>query len=256
MIADDPRARGEPEPPASAARRLVRAALKGSLATLDRQTGHPYASLVLVATEPDGAPLFLISRLAWHTRNLEADARASLLLDGTGGLAEPLTGGRLTLIGEVRPTASATARGRFLARHPGAEGYAGFADFSMYAMAVARAHWVGGFGRIVDLAPADLATDVAGAADLIAAETGILAHMNADHADAVALYATALAQKPPGSWRMSGIDPDGIDLLHCTTNDAARIDFDTRVRTPDAARAALISLARRARGVGQGGTQA
>ena len=131
---------------------LIRTALKASLATLDRATGHPYASLILVATEPDGAPVFLISRLALHTRNLEKDPRASLLIDGTGGLGDPLTGGRLTLMGEARPSASPTALRRFLARHPSAEGYAGFADFSIYALEVASGHYIGGFGRIVDLA--------------------------------------------------------------------------------------------------------
>jgi len=68
-----------------------------------------------------------------------------------------LTGGRLTLIGEAKPTGSATAMRRFLARHPSAEGYAGFTDFSVYRLAPSRGHYVGGFGRIVDLKPAALA---------------------------------------------------------------------------------------------------
>ena len=161
-----------PAEPAPASRRLIRTALKASLATLDRVTGHPYASLILVATEPDGAPVFLISRLALHTRNLEKDPRASLLIDGTGGLGDPLTGGRLTLMGEARPSDSPTARRRFLARHPSAEGYAGFADFSIYALEVASGHYIGGFGRIVDLAPAALMTDTADAGALIEARAG------------------------------------------------------------------------------------
>src|SRR5262245_63772245 len=106
-----------PDEPARAARCLMRTALKGALATLDRHLGHPYASLVLLATEPAGAPLFLISRLAQHTRNLEQDPRASILLDGTDGLADPLTGGRLTLTGAAAPCDPAQLR-RFLARHP------------------------------------------------------------------------------------------------------------------------------------------
>src|ERR1043166_6208788 len=149
----------KPAEPAPAARRLIRTALKASLATLDRDTGHPYASLILVATEPDGTPVFLISRLALHTRNLEKDPRASLLIDGTGGLGDPLTGGRLTLMGEARPSDSPTARRRFLARHPSAEGYAGFADFSIYALVVASGHYIGGVGRNVRLAPGGLTTD-------------------------------------------------------------------------------------------------
>jgi putative heme iron utilization protein len=235
----------KPADPAPASRQLMRTALKASLATLDRATGHPYASLVLVATEPEGSPIFLISRLALHTRNLEADPRASVLIDGTGGLGDPLTGGRVTVTGLVKPTASPTARRRFLARHPGAQGYAGFPDFSMYALEIAGAHYIGGFGRIVDLAPADLLTVVADAGPLVDGEPGIIQHMNEDHADAIALYATALADGAPGAWRMSGIDPAGCDLLHGTN--AARIEFPHRVRAPDEARERLVALVREAR---------
>lgn len=231
--------------PGPAARHLVRTALKGALATLERSRGHPYASLVLVATEPDGTPIFLISRLAQHTRNLEQDARASLLIDGTAGLGDPMTGGRLTLIGEARPTSSPTALRRFLQRHPSAEAYAAFPDFSVFALKVASGHYIGGFGRIVDLEPAALLTDIAGAPELIEAEPDIIAHMNSDHADAVALYATELAGCPPGPWRMCGIDPAGADLLHCTN--AVRIEFSSPVRTPGEARNALVALARQAR---------
>ena len=69
--------------------------------------------------------------------------------------------------------------------------------------------------------------------------------MNSDHADAVALYATELAGCPAGAWRMAGVDPDGADLLHCTS--AARIDFPERVRTPGEARSVLVSLVQQAR---------
>src|SRR5581483_2903886 len=183
------------------------------------------------------------SRLALHTRNLEKDARASVLIDGTGGLGDPMTGGRLTVIGRARPASDPTALRRFLARHPSAEGYAGFPDFATYELDVARGHFIGGFGRIVDLAPAALATDVADAAP------GIVAHMNSDHADAIGLYATMLARAEPGDWRMTGIDPDGVDLLHCTS--AVRIDFPTRVRNAEEARAMLVSQVQQARAAQQ-----
>jgi len=234
-----------PDDPARASRRLMRLSLKGALATLDRHSAHPYASLVLVATEPTGAPVFLISRLAQHTRNLERDARASILLDGTDGLADPLTGARLTLVGSAAPCADPDALRRFLARHPSAEGYARFADFTLYTLKISRAHYVGGFGRIVDLSAASLLTQVTDAGALIAAEPEIVAHMNSDHADAVALYATELAGGPEGAWRMTGVDPEGADLLHRTST--ARIDFPERVSTPGQARAAFVSLGQHAR---------
>ena len=221
---------------------------KGSLATLlARMPGHPYASLVLVATEPDGTPLFLISRLALHTRNLEQDARASLLIDGTDGLADPLTGGRLTLIGHARPVHSATAlrpvsRAPLRRRRPmppspisGMYALRRCAGATTSAASAASSTWHGPSWHA--------RSDDAHA--LVAAEPDILAHMNTDHRDAVALYATELAHAAAGDWRMAGIDPEGIDLLH--RSNAARIDFPTRVRTPAEARAALVALAKQAR---------
>jgi putative heme iron utilization protein len=199
---------------------------------------------VLIATEPDGSPILLISQLARHTRNLKGDARASLLFDASNGLGDPLAGGRLTLIGEARPSLSASAQGRFLARHPSAEVYAGFADFSIYQLDVAGAHFVGGFGKIIDLASADVLSKVADAAALLAAADDITKHMNSDHSHALGLYATELAGAPAGAWRMTGIDPDGIDLL--LADRAVRIAFPDRVLAPDAARAALAALAQQA----------
>jgi putative heme iron utilization protein len=227
------------------ARQLMRTAVKASLATLDHETGHPYVSLVLLATEPDASPIFLLSKLARHVKNLKQDARASVLFDGTGDLDEPLSGDRLTVWGEVRPTTSGTARRRFLARHASAEGYVGFPDFSFYALDATAAHFIGGFGRIFGVERSALLTDTTGAQGLIEAESDIVAHMNSDHADAVGLYASVLAGKPEADWRMCGIDPAGIDLLHRTT--AARINFPCVVRTPGEARKALIELVQQAR---------
>jgi putative heme iron utilization protein len=234
---------------ALAGRRLMRTAVKGTLATLDHETGHPYASLVLVATEPDGSSVLLLSTLARHTRNLNKDPRASLLLDGTGERKEPLTGDRLTLIGEARPSSSASARRRFIARHPSAGDYAGFGDFSIYTLGLSSGHFIGGFGRIYSVEASALLTSTEGAQTLITAEPDIIAHMNTDHADAVALYATELAGCPAGDpatpWRMSGIDPDGADLLQCTR--AARIEFPDRILSPAQARQTLVGLVQQAR---------
>jgi putative heme iron utilization protein len=239
-----PPASGNPTP-ATASRHLLRTAIKGALATIDQRMGHPFASLVLLATDPDGSPLLLLSKLALHTQNLAKDPRAGVLIDGTAGLGDPLTGGRVTISGEARPTSKASSKARFLARHPSAAGYADFPDFAMFRLEVAAGHYIGGFGRIVSLSPAELLTDVAGAAALVEAEPGIIEHMNSDHADAVALYASELAGCPPGDWHMCGIDPAGIDLLHCSNT--ARVDFPRPVQTAQEARVALIELVKQAR---------
>ena len=135
---------------------LVAAGATAVLGTLDRQSGTPYASLVTVATGPDRAPLMLLSGLAMHTRNLIADPRASLLFSADFGAADPLTLPRVTLLGSLAPTANAAARSVFLARHPAAAAYADFGDFEFYRLKVERAHFIGGFGRIVELSASEL----------------------------------------------------------------------------------------------------
>src|SRR6187399_446138 len=86
--------------PKALAKTLLRATRAGTLATLDRNTGHPFASLVNVATDTDGAPLILVSKLATHTANLEIDGRASLLFAATGK-GDPLAHPRLTVLGRM-----------------------------------------------------------------------------------------------------------------------------------------------------------
>lgn len=196
---------------AAEVRLLVRQALKGALATLEPAGGGPYVSLVTVATEPDGTPLMLLSRLALHTKNIMSDHRASLLIDASGGDADPLSGGRVSLIGRVAPTSSPTAAARFLARHPGAEGYAQFSDFAFYALQIERAHYVGGFGRIVDLATADLIV----ATERAVGDSEILRRLDAKLRNEVAGFVTnhAKSAQPSGEWRIAGIDNEGVDLV-------------------------------------------
>ena len=230
---------------AAEARSLARRAFKGSLATFDASNGYPYASLIIVATDPSGAPTFLISTLALHTRNLIKDPRASILIDGTGALADPLQGARVTLFGRAETVADAALKQRFVARHPDAALYADFEDFSLWRLAVEGAHYIGGFGRIVDLSPEELLVSVAGADPLIEAESGIVEHMNQDHADALELYAMAFGGGGSGLWRLTGIDPEGCDLT--LDGEARRVAFGQRVTTPALARQELVRLAEAAR---------
>ena len=120
-----------------------------------------------------------------------------------------------------------------------------FADFAFYRIEIARAHLVAGFGRIVDLKPQDVLTDVSDARALIEAESDAIAHMNADHADACRLYATRLLGAPEGDWRCVGIDPEGLELQNGRT--ALRLPFPQRVTGPGPLRALLKQLADQAR---------
>jgi putative heme iron utilization protein len=226
------------------ARALLREGLSGALATLMPGTGDPYCSLVNVATDFDGAPLLLLSTLAIHTRNLLADPRVSLMLDERKE-GDPLEGARVMLTGAASSTGDAHARARYLARHPDAAAFAGFKDFAFYRMTVARAHLVAGFGRIVDIVPADLLTDVAGAEALREAEADAVAHMNADHPDALRLYATRLLKAPDADWRCTGCDPEGLDLR--AGRIGLRLPFPQRVTGPGPLRAVLKGMADTAR---------
>jgi len=230
---------------AADARTLTRRAFKGTLASLESPSGAPYASLITLATDASGAPVFLISTLARHTRNLADDPRAAILIDGSGEAADPLQGARLTLSGRTEKVNDEAVRRRFLARHPEAAFYADFPDFAFWRLELEGAHYIGGFGRIFDLAPGDVLVPLEGAETLVEAEAGIVAHMNDDHADAVELYALAFTGGDPGPWRMTGIDPEGCDIA--LGHDARRVLFATRVLTPGDARKELVRLAEEAR---------
>ena len=234
---------------AHTARALIRMGATASLATQSAEDGPwPYVSLVTVACDYDATPILLLSDLAVHSKNIAADDRVSLLF-AEGGEGDVLERGRVTVLGHARKTDEPRQRARFLARHPESEGYAGFKDFHFYKLAVTRAHLVAGFGRIHWIDGAALLYDGSGS-ELASAEGDIVAHMNADHGDALKLYAERLLNLPAAPaddpWRMTGIDPEGFDIAAGAMS--ARFSFDTAIRTADEARAALVRLAKQARG--------
>jgi putative heme iron utilization protein len=234
--------------PAGLVRSLLRRSRQGALATLMVGSGDPYCSLVNVATHPDGSPILLISRLAVHTRNILADSRVSLMLDErTGG--DPLEGSRIMLNGRAEQAAGSELeilRRRYLKAHPSAEAFVDFEDFSFFRIKPSGTHLVAGFGRIVDLKPEQFLTDVSGAETLLEAEQGAVDHLNADHRDAINLYATRLlGADDAAEWLCSGCDPDGLDLQAANKN--LRLDFPQRVTGPGELRKMLVRLADQAR---------
>lgn len=234
--------------PARLTRSLLGRSRQGALATLMPQSGAPYCSLVNVASLPNGTPILLVSRLAIHTKNILNDARVSLMLDERGP-GDPLQGARIMVAGsaeQMQDNEAVAARRRYLAAHPSAEEFVDFRDFSFFAIRPTGVHLVAGFGRIVDLAPDDFLTDLSGADELMAAEADIVAHMNADHTDAMNLYATRLLGSPAGAWRCTGCDPAGLDLQDDDSR-TLRLEFPQPIVTPAALRQALKELAERAR---------
>jgi putative heme iron utilization protein len=230
---------------------LIRMARSGSLATLD-EGGHPFASLSSLATDVNGEPVILVSQLSTHTTNLARDPRASLLV-ATGGKGDPLAHPRLSVKVVARPVRredeeGARIRRRFLSRQPKAALYVDFPDFGFVRLEVLGASLNGGFGRAYELDREDLVLDLAGAQGLLAAEEGAISHMNEDHAEAVGLYATKLAGEAPGPWRITGIDPEGIDLA--AAERMARVAFASPVTSAEGLHAAMMELAKQARAAG------
>ena len=226
--------------PRLAAKKLLREARSGALATLMPDSGDPYCSLVNVATTIGGSPVLLLSKLAVHTKNLLSDARNSLMLDERKE-GDPLEGARVMLMGRCVKDNDAATPIAYLRRHPDAEMYANFSDFAFYRMEVGGAHLVAGFGRIVDLKPQDVLTDVVDAKALVEAEADAIAHMNTDHADACRLYATRLLGAGDGDWRCVGIDPEGIELQNGRM--ALRLPFPRRIIALGTLRTVLKELA-------------
>jgi heme iron utilization protein len=229
------------------ARSLLRRSRQGALATLTPGSGDPYCSLVNVASHPDGSPILLISRLALHTRNLLGDARLSLMLDERAE-GDPLEGSRIMLAGQAEQASGddvAILRRRYLNAHPSSEVFVNFKDFSFFRIRPTGAHLVAGFGRIVDLKPEQFLTEISDAASLLEAEQGVLDHMNADHREAMTLYATKLLGAKSADWRCTGCDPEGIDLQAGSIT--LRLDFPRRIVTPAALRRVLKQFADQAR---------
>jgi putative heme iron utilization protein len=227
--------------PAAFARALARSRDRAALAT--SLCGAPYASLVLFVADLDASPLLLLSDLAQHSRNIAFDPRVSLLLDATEEHPDPLTGPRLTVLGRAEAVDDPRRLARFTAHHPTSAVYSGFRDFRLYRIAVERGHLVAGFGRI-DWVDGDDLLFAADASRLAAAEPEVLRHMNEDHSGTIALFARRLLGRTGMDWRMTGIDPEGIDLRR--HGETARLDFAAPVLTAEAARAALVELAGKA----------
>ena len=232
------------------ARSLLRRSRQGALATLMAGSGDPYCSLVNVASDADASPILLISRLALHTKNILADNRVSLMLDERAA-GDPLEGARIMLAGraeEAAGEAAGTLRRRYLSAHPSAEAFVDFKDFSFFRIVPSGAHLVAGFGRIIDLTPAQFLTELGDAGELLEAEQGAVVHMNEDHREAMNLYATKLLGAEPADWTCTGCDPDGMDMQAGAAT--LRLDVPERVTSGTALRKMLVRLAGEARAKG------
>jgi hypothetical protein len=248
-------ASNQPSPPepsfSERARTLVYIARIGSLSTLSRkQPGFPFGSVMPYGLDALGRPIFLISTMAMHTQNLQADPRASLLVTQDDGEGDPLGASRVTLIGNVQTIPQpeiADARKLYLERYANSKYWVDFEDFSFYRMDVVDVYYVGGFGVMgwvkasdYDRAQPDPLADVA---------AGIIAHMNADHKDALVLLASKSAGIESQEAAMTAVDRLGFQVRLKTADGVrgARIAFLREVRNADDARKVLIEMVQQAR---------
>lgn len=235
------------------ARTLVRGARYGSLAFIDSKSGAPNVNRVGVATDIDGAPLILVSMLSAHTPAIQADPRCSLLV-GVTGKGDPLAHPRITLACRAtrleRGTAEhGRAKRRYLNRNPKAKLYVGLGDFSIFRLDPEGASLNAGFGKAYRLERTDLLVSGPVNDELAASEQAALDHMNADHLDAIAVYAHHFAKAGGSGWRITGLDADGMDLA--SGDDVLRVFFPKPLKAATELRPILVGMAEAGRAAEQ-----
>src|SRR5215831_12769807 len=219
-----------PEPSfAERAHTLVYLGRMGSLSTLSRkQLGFPFGSVMPYGLDDHGRPIFLISTMAMHTQNLQADPHASLLVTQPDTDGEPLGASRVTLLGNVLPVPTselAEARKLYLERHANSKYWVDFEDFSFYRMDVVDVYYVGGFGVMGWVSASDY--ERSRPDPLVDSMGEIIQHMNADHKDALNLLARTFARMESTEAIMTAVD---------------RLGFHVRLKTPDGMRGARIAF--------------
>ena len=217
---------------------MLRAGRSGCLATSAK--GQPFASLVTPACMPDGSLLLLLSRLSEHTRHLVADPRCSIMVSGAPASDNPQTMPRITVTGVAEIIDDRALKARYLAVHPYASLYADFGDFATWRVTLGGGLLVGGFARATRLKAAELTPDADAVAAILAAEPGVLAHCNRDHADALAAIAGSA-----GDWRMVTADVDGFDLA--LGEKVLRFPWSAPVKDAGEVRKELVRMAQAAR---------
>ena len=236
---------------AERARTLMYLGRVGSLSTLSRkQPGYPFGSVMPYGLDEHANPLFLVSTMAMHTQNLQADPRSSLLVTQYDSTGDPLGASRFTLLGNILPIPEpqiAEARKLYLERYASSKYWADFDDFSFYRMDVVDAYYVGGFGVMGWVSASEYYSAQPDPLADTAAE--IIQHMNTDHGDALVLLARVFAGIESQDVSMSSVDRFGFHVRLKTKDGTrgARIAFSREVTNPTEARKVLVEMVGQAR---------
>ena len=223
------------------ARKLLNHQSAGVLSThsIDVE-GYPFGSIAPYTLNYEGEPIILISDIAQHTRNIKHNNKVSLTVFDPRA-DDPQSGSRLTWIGDAESVDASDieTRDRYLRYFPSAESYFETHDFSFYRIGLRRARFIGGFGEIYWIEPDAMLIEN----PFRETERGIIEHMNRDHQQALFHYCKSFGRTGVKAVTMTGIDSEGFDLL--ADNRKLRMDFESAIHTTEAARARLVSLARR-----------
>jgi heme iron utilization protein len=205
----------------------------GSLSTVSRkQPGFPFGSVMPYGLDDHGRPIFLISTMAMHTQNLQANPRASLLVTQPDATGDPLGTARVTLLGNVLPVPEPSltkARTLYLSRYDNSKHWVDFEDFSFYWMEMVDTYYVGGFGVMGWVSASEYYRSQPD--PLADSATDTIQHMNSDHRDALVLLARAFA---------------GIESQEAAITSVDRLGFHLRLKTQDGMRGTRIAFLREA----------
>ena len=220
------------------ARRLLRAEHVGLLSTLSHKLGgYPFGSVVSTLTDHEARPLFLISQLAEHTRNIQQDARASFLVHEQS--ADIQAGERLTLVGRaVRVETTEQPKARYLRYFPSTEQYFSL-DFSFYRIEPITLRYVGGFGIARWISPTEILPPPN---SLAQQEEELVARFNLDQAGDLQFFCRTYYGRSASETTLVGIDCDGFDILD--DGQLLRFDFPETVLNAEQAEAALLHMLR------------
>jgi hypothetical protein len=243
------------------ARELLLKEYRGVLSTHSKaMPGFPFGSVVPYCLDAQGWPLILISRIAQHTHNLKQDAKCSLFV-GERGAEDVQAVGRLTLLAEARQlcdqAAIDAAARRYYRYFPESQNYHHAHDFDFWVLAPVRWRYIGGFGAIhwldqvalanpfvspVDTAAVDTVAATAAPVDAGEVEQGMIAHMNSDHAAAIAHYVALAGLPSQVPAELVGIDSEGFHLR--IGHGLYWLAFTTPCNTPGEVRQAFVQLVR------------
>ncbi len=214
------------------AKAFLYGAHQGAMGSIDQ--GTPFVSAVNLVASNDSQVVLMVSKLAEHSRNLQANPACSILLTEAGA-ADIQESPRLTLVGEVAPL-SVEQAGRYLRLFPHTASYLEL-DFYFLALRVQRARWIAGFGRAVWLEGDKLCGSLPWGDST---ELDMVEHMNQDHADALRAYLALSGHEPASELTMAALDPWGLWLL--ADGKPVRVSFEVAATTPADIRKTLIAL--------------